>query len=168
MSRPGAGLAPSQPIRATFSAGCASAASGAARRLPAVAARNARRFITCPHWPRLGGNGVGAASGSPITRSFAAPPLTLCPEGTAQLLQRLRPRLGDLRILLGGGAGYADGADDLPVVLLRFRLGAGEHLLGLFEADRGAVGDLWRRRRHRLLGPSGKRGGQQYGHSNQR
>src|SRR6266478_9241253 len=84
---------------------CASTASGAARRPPAVATRNARRFITCPHWPRLGGNGVGAASGSPITRSFPAPPLALCAEGTARVRQRLGSRLGDLRILLGGGAG---------------------------------------------------------------
>jgi hypothetical protein len=42
------------PIRYTFPACCASAVSGAARRLPAVAQRNVRRFVAgVSVWPLI-------------------------------------------------------------------------------------------------------------------
>jgi len=50
-----------------------------------------------------------------------------------------------------------DGDDRVPLVLRRLGLCADHHLLGLLKADRDAVGDLRRRRRHRLLGSNGDR-----------
>src|SRR3989449_11005470 len=61
-----------------------------------------------------------------------------------------------------------DGDDHVPLVLLRLGLCPGQHLLGLLEVDRGAIGNLGRRRRHRLLGANGNRREQQYRHDNQR
>src|SRR4026208_2230333 len=49
------------PTRRILPAGCASAASGAARRLPATVPRNARRFITRLPGPPAAGAAGGAA-----------------------------------------------------------------------------------------------------------
>src|SRR3989442_13328608 len=61
-----------------------------------------------------------------------------------------------------------DGNDHVPLVLLRLGLCAEQHLLGLLEVDWGAVGNLGRRRRHRLLSANRNRREQQYRHDNQR
>jgi hypothetical protein len=55
------------PIRNVFEGGCASPASGAARRLPLTATRNVRRFTAPPSgWPIVWSDGAGRPAGQTL------------------------------------------------------------------------------------------------------